>query len=37
MRCNEWAFGLQGVALSDEKEALLKMKSVFDESCEELS
>jgi len=37
MRCNESVFGLQGIALSDEKEALLKMKSVFDESCEELS
>jgi hypothetical protein len=37
MRCNEWAFGLQGVVLSDEKDALLKMKSVFDESCEELA
>lgn len=36
MRYNDWAFGMQGVELSEEKTALIKMKSAFDDHCVEL-
>jgi hypothetical protein len=36
MRFNQWAFHIQGVKLSRDREELIYMKSVFDPSCIEL-
>jgi hypothetical protein len=34
-RFNKWAFGLQGIELSEDREALIDMKSAYDLSCVE--